>query len=86
MAVMLVERYWEDTLASRVTRVSDQCEVGYCIVTLFYCNTFSGKELHKTRKMCNFSFQPEKCGFCVARVCDNRKWIIVTAIVTAIVT
>ena len=86
MTVMLVERYWEDTFASRITLVSDQCEVGYCIVTLFYCNTFSGKKLHKMGKMCNFSFQPEKCGFCVALVCDNRKWIIVTAIVTAIVT
>ena len=56
---MQVERYWEDTFASRITLVSDQCEVGYCIVTLLYCHTFSGKRLHKTRKMCNFPFLPD---------------------------
>ena len=76
MSVVLVERYWEYTLASRITLVSDQCEVGDCIVTLFYCNTFSGKKLHKTRKMCNFSFQPEKCVFFVALVCDNRNGLL----------
>jgi hypothetical protein len=76
MAVMLAERYWEDTFAFRVTRVSDQCEVGDCIVTPFYCNTFADEKLHKTRKMCNFSFQPEKCGFCVALVCDNRNVLL----------
>ena len=59
MAVMLVERYWEDTFAFRVTRVSDQCEAGYCIVTLLYCHTSADEKLHKMRKMCNFSFQPE---------------------------
>lgn len=56
---MLAKRYWEDTFASRVTLVSDQCEVGDCIVTLLYCHTFSGKKLHKTRKMCNLPFQPD---------------------------
>ena len=56
---MSVERYWEDTLASRITLVSDQCEVGYCIVPLLYCPTSADEKLHKMRKMCNFSFQPE---------------------------
>lgn len=53
---MQVERYWEDTLAFRVTLVSDQCKVGDCIVQLLYCPTSADEKLHKKGKMCNLSF------------------------------
>lgn len=70
---MLVERYWEDTLASRVTLVSDQCEVGDCIVPLLYCPTSADEKLHKMRKMCNFSFQPENYNNLLRKLLLRRK-------------
>lgn len=56
MAVMVAKRYWEDTFAFRISLVSDHCKVGYCIVTLLYCNALRMKNCTKRAKCAIFSF------------------------------